>query len=241
MPSQTMHALGALAMNLIALTSACPTRAGLTTTSAAAQAGQGTWYGESCGEEPCWQKGPCAFVDYVLPAGIDGSTCVSETIWDNAYQCGGCVSITYQGKKKIAMITNKTGGNAQHLDMSPNMFSQLADKSLGEIGIQWEHVPCPIASPLQVRMHGGASQYWFAATVENAVYRTAKMEVSSDQGATWKPTTRDVNNFFKLEGNGGTGSATAWVRVTSETGSQVVLKDVQMKSETTTKAGENYA
>ena len=45
----------------------------------------------------------------------------------------------------------------------------------------------------------------------------------------------------QLEGNGGTGSATAWVRVTSETGSQVVLKDVQMKSETTTKAGENYA
>ncbi|KAK8096824.1 uncharacterized protein PG998_005048 [Apiospora kogelbergensis] len=235
-----MHALGAMAMSLIALTSASPAPAGLAT-SAAAQTGQGTWYGESCGEEPCWQKGPCAFVDYVLPSGIDGSTCVSETIWDNAYHCGGCVSITYQGKKKIAMITNKTGGNAQHLDMSPDMFSQLADKSLGEIGIQWEHVPCPIASPLQVRMHGGASQYWFAATVENAVYRTAKMEVSSDQGVTWKPTTRDVNNFFKLEGNGGTGSATAWVRVTSETGSQVVLKDVQMKSETTTKAGENYA
>ncbi|KAK8063651.1 hypothetical protein PG996_008303 [Apiospora saccharicola] len=239
MPSRTMHTLGALAMNLIALSSASPAPAGLTTS--AAETGQGTWYGESCGEEGCWQNGPCAFVDYVLPSGIDGSTCVSETIWDNAYHCGGCVSITYKGKKKIAMITNKTGGNAQHLDMSPDMFSQLADKSLGEIGIQWEHVPCPITTPLQVRMHGGASQYWFAATVENAVYRTAKMEVSSDQGATWKPTTRDVNNFFKLEGNGGVGAATAWVRVTSETGTSVVLKDVQMKSETTTKAGENYA
>ncbi|KAK8009765.1 hypothetical protein PG989_000698 [Apiospora arundinis] len=49
-------------------------------------------------------------------------------------------------------------------------------------------------------MHGGASQYWFAATVENAVYPTAKMEVSSDQGAAWKSTTRDVSNFFKLKG-----------------------------------------
>lgn len=152
-----------------------------------------------------------------------------------------CVVGSYRALTNQLQITNKTGGNAQHLDMSPDMFSQLADKSLGEIGIQWEHVPCPITTPLQVRMHGGASQYWFAATVENAVYRTAKMEVSSDQGATWKPTTRDVNNFFKLEGNGGVGAATAWVRVTSETGTTVVLKDVQMKSETTTKAAENYA
>jgi hypothetical protein len=42
--------------------------------------GLGTWYGENCGESACWQNGACAFVDYVLPATIDGSTCVSEDI-----------------------------------------------------------------------------------------------------------------------------------------------------------------
>jgi hypothetical protein len=66
--------------------------------------GLGTWYGENCGESACWQNGACAFVDYVLPATIDGSTCVSEDIWNNGYHCGACVEIMYKGKKKIAMV-----------------------------------------------------------------------------------------------------------------------------------------
>jgi hypothetical protein len=66
--------------------------------------GDTTWYGKTCGEEECWQGGACAFVDYTLPATIDGSTCVSEVIWNSSYHCGACVEITYQGKKKIAMV-----------------------------------------------------------------------------------------------------------------------------------------
>lgn len=66
--------------------------------------GDTTWYGKTCGEESCWQNGACAFVDYTLPAEIDGSTCVSEVIWNSSYHCGACVEITYQGKKKIAMV-----------------------------------------------------------------------------------------------------------------------------------------
>jgi expansin (peptidoglycan-binding protein) len=124
--------------------------------------------------------------------------------------------------------------------MTPDMFSQLADKSRGEFNMQWQYVPCPIASPLQILIHGGASQYWFAATVENAVYRTFSMEVSADKGQTWKPTTRNVNNFFTMVGNGGTGTTTAWVRVTSELGSQVIVKDVKLSSGALTIATENY-
>ncbi|KAG9838248.1 barwin-like endoglucanase, partial [Aureobasidium melanogenum] len=200
--------------------------------------GKGTWYGESCGEEACWQQGACAFTDYVLPSSIAGSTCVSEAIWNNGQDCGGCVSITYNGVKKIAMITNKTGGDKNHLDMSPDMFSQLANKNLGEIPIEWEFVPCPITSGLEIKMHGGSSQYWFAATVINATLRTFKLEVSADNGNTWKPTTRNVNNFFEL--TGGTGTKTAWVRATSENGDSVIVKDVNMSSGTTTKSTVNY-
>lgn len=121
------------------------------------------------------------------------------------------------------------------------MFSQLANKNLGEIDIQWAHIACPISSSLQIRMHGGSSQYWFAATVENATLRTASMEVSFDSGVTWKPTTRNINNFFEFAAGGGTGTSTAWVRVTSETGSQVVVKDVSMISSKVTTAASNYA
>lgn len=43
-------------------------------------------------------------------------------------------------------IMNKTGGDSVHLDLSPDAFSQLADKSLGEIDIKWAHVACPITT-----------------------------------------------------------------------------------------------
>lgn len=125
--------------------------------------------------------------------------------------------------------------------MTPDMFSQVADKSLGGIDIKWEFVSCPISAPLEIRMHGGASQWWFAATVENATLRTAKMEVSTDSGKTWKATTRNINNFFELSTlGGGTSTTTAWIRVTSETGSQVIVESVNMASGTVTTATTNY-
>lgn len=68
--------------------------------------GQGTRYGDGCTEEDCWQGGACAFTDYTLPAGIDGSTCVSEDIWDSSGQCGGCISVTYKGKTLIVMVSH---------------------------------------------------------------------------------------------------------------------------------------
>ena len=120
------------------------------------------------------------------------------------------------------------------------MFSKLADKNLGEIGATWKYVSCPITTPLEIRMHGGSSQWWFAATVVNAQLHTTKLEVSSDEGATWMQTIRDTNNYFKFAKSGGTNTQTAWVKVTAEDGSVVVVKDVAMTSGKTTKATSNY-
>ena len=66
--------------------------------------GQGTRYGADCTEEDCWQGGACSFTDYVLPSSVDGSTCVSEDIWNQGYNCGGCISVTYKGKTITVMV-----------------------------------------------------------------------------------------------------------------------------------------
>lgn len=87
-------------------------------------------------------------------------------------------------------------------------------------------------------MHGGASKWWFSATVENARERTAKLEVSSDGGKTWQGTTFNNYNMFVLDGT--LPGDTATVRVTSVTGSQVIVDNVVLKSEAITKASENY-
>ncbi|KAJ5128119.1 hypothetical protein N7448_008898 [Penicillium atrosanguineum] len=205
--------------------------------------GLGTRYGDGCTEEDCWKGGACSFVDYSLPSGVDGSTCVSEKIWNDGAQCGGCISVTYKGKTITVMVTNLTGGGANHLDMTPETWSKLTNglSTGGVEGIEWDFVTCPISktTPLWIKMHGGASKYWFSATVENARRRTTKMEVSTDEGHTWKSTSRSKYNFFELDGT--LSSDTAWVRVTSHTGTTVIVKNVALQSGKVTKSSQNYA
>ncbi|KAK8210732.1 hypothetical protein IWZ01DRAFT_435980 [Phyllosticta capitalensis] len=189
--------------------------------------GQGTKYGDGCQEENCWQSGACAFKGYTLPAGIDGSTCVSDAIWQSSGNCGGCIAVTYKGKKLTIMVTNRTGGGANHLDMPPATWSKLTGDCCGGgvPEIEWEWIKCPITAPLKLQMHGGSSQYWFAATVLDATYRTAKMEVND--GGSWSPMVRKEQGFYVH--NGALKSQAPTVRVTSITGSQVLIKNVNPK------------
>jgi hypothetical protein len=71
----------------------------------ALRTGLGTRYGDDCTEENCWQSGACSFTDYTLPASVDGSTCVSEEIWNNGANCGGCISVSYKGKTITVMVS----------------------------------------------------------------------------------------------------------------------------------------
>jgi hypothetical protein len=82
--------------------------------------GMGTRYGADCTEEDCWQSGACSFTDYVLPSSVDGSTCISDTVFGKGENCGGCISVTYKGKTITVMVTNQTGGDKNHLDMTPD-------------------------------------------------------------------------------------------------------------------------
>ena len=100
-------------------------------------------------------------------------------------------------------------------------------------------VPCPVSGPLEIHMKSGVSKYWFSAQVVNGHRRTAKLEVSTDKGRSWKRAGRTTYNFFEI--SSGVGAHAAWVRVTSHTGSKVVVKDVAMKSDAVVKATKNYA
>lgn len=102
----------------------------------------------------------------------------------------------------------------------------------------WDFVPCPLSGPLSIHMKSGVSQYWFSAQVVNGRRRTAKLEVSTDQGRSWKNASRTPYNFFEI--SSGVGASSAWVRVTAVGGGSVVVKDVPMRSDAVVKAGGNY-
>ena len=82
------------------------------------------------------------------------------------------------------------------------------------------------------------SQYWFSAQVVNANRRTSKLEVSTD-GKSWKAASRTEYNFFEIPS--GVGASKASIRVTSADGKSVVVKDVPMQPDVSTKASSNYS
>ncbi len=59
--------------------------------------GQATFYGGNV------HGGTCSFSTYTLPSGLYG-TALSDSNWDDAGNCGGCVAVTYGGKTVTAMV-----------------------------------------------------------------------------------------------------------------------------------------
>lgn len=127
--------------------------------------------------------------------------------------------------------------------MTPDTFAKLTNgySGGGVEPIEWEWVTCPIpeTDPLVIRMHGGASKFWPAATVENARYRTTGLEFSSDSGKTWQVATLNNYNIWILDET--LPNDTAYVRVTSINGDQVVVENVVLSSGKDTTATENYS
>ncbi|PQE17814.1 Barwin-related endoglucanase protein [Rutstroemia sp. NJR-2017a BVV2] len=106
-----------------------------------------------------------------------------------------------------------------HLDLYLIAFTSLAALSEGIIDI----IDCPITTPLELYNKEGISANWFSIQVVNAVEGVTSLEVSTDSGATWGSTTRQIYNFFEYAAGY---RATIDVKVTGISGSTVVVKDV---------------
>ncbi|OCK95236.1 carbohydrate-binding module family 63 protein [Cenococcum geophilum 1.58] len=196
--------------------------------------GQATYYGGNI------SGGTCSFSTYSLPSGIFG-TALSDSNWDNAGNCGACIQVTGPSGNSIkAMVVDECPGcGTNHLDLFPDAFSALANPTLGIINVSWDIVPCGITSPLRLRNKEGTSRYWFAMQVINANIPVAKLEVSTDGGATWQATTRQNYNFFV--GASGFGTDTVNVKVTSSTGKVITVNSVGVASGTEVTASGNFA
>ncbi|KAH7317920.1 RlpA-like double-psi beta-barrel-protein domain-containing protein-containing protein [Rhexocercosporidium sp. MPI-PUGE-AT-0058] len=198
-----------------------------------ALSGEATFYGGNVA------GGTCSFSTFTLPAGVFG-TALSDSNWDSSANCGACVSVTGpNGNAITAMIVDQCPGcGRNHLDLFPDAFSALADPSKGIIPITWDYVDCPITSPLAVHNKEGVSAFWFSMQVVNANKGVSSLEVSTNGGSTWKPTTRQQYNFF--ENSSGFGTTVVDVKVTSEDGDVVVLKRVNVVAGALTTASSNF-
>ncbi|KAH1299827.1 hypothetical protein KXX11_006071 [Aspergillus fumigatus] len=200
--------------------------------SSTTHSGKATFYGGNV------SGGTCSFTGYTLPSGLFG-TAYSGAAWNNAAECGACVSVTGPNGKTIkAMIVDQCPECEQdHLDLFQNAFTQLADVSKGIIPITWSFVPCGITTPLVLKNKEGTSPYWFSMQVMNANEPVAKLEVSTDGGKTWQGTTRTSYNFF--EKSSGFGKDTVDVRVTGQSGATLTVTNVGTSSGSSVTAKSN--
>lgn len=74
--------------------------------------------------------------------------------------------------------------------------------------------------------------------VRNSNLPVKSLEVSIDNGRTWVGTTRKEYNFF--ENPSGFRTETVDVRVTSSTGSTIIVKGVNVQPQTEFKVGSNF-
>ncbi|CAF3540654.1 unnamed protein product [Fusarium graminearum] len=155
--------------------------------------------------------GACGLVAYTIPSGIYG-TAFSGPNWDTAGVCGNCIEVTGPTGKKIkAMIVDRCNEcNKGHLDLFEDAFTAV----------------------------GGTSPYWFSMQVRNSNLPIKSLEVSTDNGKSWIGTTRKEYNFF--ENPSGFRTDTVDVRVTSSTGSTIIVKGVSVKPQTEFKAASNF-
>ncbi|KAK7993011.1 extracellular cellulase CelA [Apiospora saccharicola] len=173
--------------------------------------------------------GKCMLSTYQLPAGIFG-TALSAAVWDSSYHCGECVNVTNsKGKSVTVMVVDIcTPCEPTRLNLFQDAFAQLADLSKGIIDVTYIYVPCGISdTPLRLRNKAGTSAWWFSMQVLGADVPVQSLEVSTDGGLAWQPTTRQEYNFF--ENPRGFGADAVHIRVTGETGKSVVVHGVSME------------
>ncbi|CAP98877.1 hypothetical protein E8E15_006532 [Penicillium rubens] len=194
--------------------------------------GKATFYGGNVG------GGTCSFSGYTLPSHLFG-TALSLQRWDDAANCGACVSVTGpKGNSIKAMIVDQCPEcESNHLDLFQEAFAELSDISAGIIQTTWSYVPCDLDGPLKLKNKEGTSAYWFSMQVVNANEAVTALEVSTDGGSSWQSTTRTYYNYF--ENTAGFGTSTVDVRITGASGSTVVVKDVGVSSGSEVTAGSN--
>ncbi|CAI7603670.1 unnamed protein product [Penicillium palitans] len=204
----------------------------VSTSSSDGTPGEATFYGGNVA------GGTCSFSGYTLPSNLFGAA-LSLQRWDDAAECGACVSVTGpKGNSIKAMIVDQCPEcESNHIDLFQDAFAELSDISAGIIQTTWSYVSCDLDGPLKLKNKEGTSAYWFSMQVVNANEAVTALEVSTDGGSSWKSTTRTYYNFF--ENTAGFGTSTVDVRITGASGKTVVVKDVGVSSGNEVTAASN--
>ncbi|KAH9813903.1 secreted protein [Melampsora americana] len=186
---------------------------------------QGTYWGGN------WAGGNCGFSTWPQPSNYP-EIAIAGNLWESGAYCGACLKVKGPGGKvKVGIVGDQCPDCPPNgLDMEPAMWSAVSgNASPGKIQITWEVVSCEMSTPIKLINKVGVSAHWFSMQVAGANNPVKSLEISTDQGKTWKPTKRQAGyNFFQPDqaAQGTSGD----IRVTCSNGKIVITKKVSFTS-----------
>ena len=146
-----------------------------------------------------------------------------------AAACGACARLDGpNGSVTVRIVDQCPECPMGNIDLSPEAFDHIADRSAGRVPISWEYVACDVSGPIVYRFKEGSNQWWTAVQVRNHRYRIAKFEYQ--KGSQFVSVSREDYNYFVEPSGMGPGPYT--FRVTDIYGDTVTDSDIALEEAT---------
>ncbi|MEU4560242.1 expansin EXLX1 family cellulose-binding protein [Actinoplanes sp. NPDC023936] len=200
--------------------------------------------GSACAAPPSTtaKSGKATFYDL---AGTSGN-CSFEVPADDLYvalgpsqyaegaACGAYLDVTGpKGKVRVKVFDSCPECAAGHLDLSRTAFKKIGAEIDGIIPIKYKLVTNPsVPGPISVRIKEGASQYWFAARIDNHANLLSSVKVSSS-GGSFRTAQRTDFNYWLIDSGAGPGPYK--IKITDVYGRSSTLTGIKMSPGTVQK------
>ncbi|UJR86536.1 expansin EXLX1 family cellulose-binding protein [Sandaracinus amylolyticus] len=164
------------------------------------QRGEGTYY-DATG------AGACSF-DVQTGGGELLVAAMNAPQFAGSSVCGMCAHVVGPSGEVTVRIVDLCPECARgDLDLSPQAFDHVAERSLGRVPITWREVPCDVSGPIEWRIKEGSNPWWTAVQVREHRHRIARVERLTAEGD-WVEVPRVDYNFFVDETGFGEGPYT---------------------------------
>ena len=194
--------------------------------------------GSACAAPPSTttKSGKATFYDLASTSG----NCSFEVPADDLYvalgpdqysagaSCGAYLDVTGpKGKVRVKVFDSCPECAAGHLDLSRTAFKKIGNEIDGIIPIKYKLVTNPgVPAPISVRIKEGASQFWFAARIDNHANLLSSVKVAGP-GRGFTAAHRTDFNYWLIDSGAGPGPFK--IKITDVYGNTKTVSGIEMK------------
>lgn len=148
--------------------------------------------------------------------------------YSGAAACGSYLDVTGpKGTVRVKVTDQCPECEPGHLDLSRTAFKKIADEVQGIVPIKYKAVVNPATpAPLSVRIKEGASQYWFAALIDNHGNPLTSVSVKGPNGNA-RPAKLYNYNYWIIDGGAGPGPYS--LTITDVYGRSATVRGIDMR------------